>query len=471
MGYAQLVIAANTLWVVVAAALVMFMQAGFALLEAGLNRMKNAGHIAAKNLLIYAICVIVFWLAGYGISFGKGNLFWGLSGFVPSASTLMQIHGPIYPFIRTVPAAAGFLFEVAFAGVSLAIIWGGMAERARLYVYIVMAVVYTLIYSTVAHWIWGGGFLYRLGMQDFAGSTVVHFQGSLGALAGAILLGPRIGKYEKDGTPNAIPGHNIPFSVLGGLILWLGWFGFNAGSTLAVSTGDTVGFFSYVALTTNLAAAGGVIGALFVAWTVLKVPDMSMMVNGAIGALVAITAASGYVAPWAGLIIGIIAGAISVGGVLWVEKMQIDDPVGAVSVHGMSGIWGTLACGLFTLPQLAKLNNVGQGGLIYTGSFHQLGVQALGILVVGIFTFTTVYLVLWALKRTFGIRVSPETELAGLDIEEHGMWGYPEFYIPVPGGYGTEMHSHLQGTSLAFGSPELLTGKSVSKSQDDKHAD
>ena len=282
-------------------------------------------------------------------------------------------------------------------------------------------------------------------MQDFAGSTVVHYQGALAALAGALLLGPRIGKFGHDGRANPIPGHNMPYAVLGTLILWFGWFGFNPGSTLGVVTGEHIGYFGYVALTTNLAAAAGAMGGIGVAWLVLGKPDVSMMLNGVIAALVAITAASGFVAPWAAVVIGAIAGGIAVVGVLGVERIGIDDPIGAVAVHGMAGVWGTLATGIFAVPALASNLATGSGGLVYTGSFHQLGIQALGLVAVGGFTFTASFGCLWGLNRLWGIRVEEHVETAGLDVAEHGMWGYPEFYIPVPGGYGTESHGHLVG--------------------------
>ena len=444
MTNAQLAIAASTIWVVVAAILVMFMQAGFAFLEAGLTRMKNAAHIAGKNVLIFGVCSLVYWAVGFGIAFGDGNRLIGTSGFAPSVDSLLAIGEAPYSFFTTVPGAAGYLFEVVFAGVSLAIVWGAMAERAKLWVYFVFAAAFTLIYSVTSHWVWGGGWLFGLGMQDFAGSTVVHYQGALAALAGALLLGPRIGKFE-GGRGNPIPGHNIPYAVLGTIILWFGWFGFNPGSTLGVVTGDRVGFFAYVALTTNLAAAAGAVSGAVTAWLVLGKPDISMMLNGVLAALVAVTAASGFVAPWAAVVIGLVSGVIAVVGVLAVERIGIDDPIGAVAVHGMAGVWGTLATGLFAVPALAANLATGSGGLFYTGSFHQLGVQALGLVTVGAFTFSLSFGALWTMKRLWGIRVEEDVETAGLDVAEHGMWGYPEFYIPVPGGYGTESHSHLVG--------------------------
>jgi Amt family ammonium transporter len=440
----DLLIAANTIWVVLAAILVMFMQAGFAFLEAGLTRMKNAAHIAGKNILIFAVCSLVYYAVGFGIAFGDGNSFIGTSGFFPSSNELLAIGQAPYSFFTGIPAASGYLFEVVFAGVSLAIVWGAMAERAKLWVYPAFGVVFTLIYSVTSHWIWqSSGWLFGKGMQDFAGSTVVHYQGALAALAGALLLGPRIGKFGRDGRANPIPGHNVPYAVLGTIILWFGWFGFNPGSTLGVVTGDRIGYFGYVALTTNIAAAAGAVGGLASAWWILRKPDISMMLNGVLAALVAITAASGFVAPWAAIVIGAVSGWIAVAGVLFVERIGIDDPIGAVAVHGMSGVWGTLATGLFAVPALAANLNTGTGGLVYTGSFHQLGVQALGLVTVGAFTFSACFGSLWVMKRVWGIRVEPETETAGLDVSEHGMWGYPEFYIPVPGGYGTEAHGHL----------------------------
>ena len=447
-------IVTSTVWVVIAAVLVMFMQAGFAFLEAGLTRMKNAGHIAAKNVLVLGIASIVYYLVGYGIAFGDGgNGLVGGSGFAASSEALLAVGAEPFSWFASIPAAAGYLFQVVFAAVSLAIVWGAMAERTKLYVYFAFGVLFTLVYSVVSHWIWHpDGWLFALGMQDFAGSTVVHYQGALAALAGAILLGARIGKFDHDGKPNAIPGHNMAYVTLGVLILWFGWFGFNPGSTLGVDFPE-VGFFSYVALNTNVAAAAGVLGAVATSWLVIKKPDLSMMLNGVIAALVAVTAAAGFVAPWAAIVIGLVAGGVAVVGVLLVERMRIDDPIGAVAVHGMAGVWGTLATGIFAVPALAENLATGTGGLWYTGSFHQLGVQALGLLAVGVFTFTASFASLAAMKALWGIRVEPEVETAGLDVSEHGMWGYPEFYIPVPGGYGTEAHGHLLGN----GHPHTVT--------------
>jgi ammonium transporter, Amt family len=444
MSAEELAIGASTIWVVMAAVLVMFMQAGFALVEAGLTRMKNVGHIAAKNALVLALASLVYYLVGFGIAFGDGgNGLVGGSGFFPSVEDLLAVGAAPFSWFAAVPGAAGYLFEVVFCAVSLAIVWGAMAERTRLWVYFAFGVAFVLIYSVVSHWIWSpDGWLFGLGMQDFAGSTVVHYQGALAGLAGALLLGPRIGKFNADGEPNAIPGHNMAYTTLGVLILWFGWFGFNAGSTLSVDFGG-VGFFAYVALNTNIAAAAGVVGAIATSWVIVKKPDLSMMLNGAIAGLVAITAACAFVAPWAAIVIGLGAGAIVVGGTLFVERLGIDDPIGAIAAHGMSGVWGTLALGFLTVPALAEKLGTGSGGLLYGGGFRQLGVQVLGLAAVGAFTFGASYLVLWAMKVTVGIRTEPDVETAGLDVSEHGMWGYPEFYIPVPGGYGTDAHAHI----------------------------
>ncbi len=450
MSTKDLAIATSTIWVILAAILVMFMQAGFAFLEAGLTRMKNVGHIAAKNVLVLALASVTYYLVGFGIAFGDGgNGLVGGSGFLPSSDQLLAVGAAPFSWFGSIPAAAGYLFEVVFAAVSLAIVWGAMAERTRLWVYFAFGVSFTLIYSVVSHWIWSpDGWLFGLGMQDFAGSTVVHYQGALAALAGAILLGPRIGKFGADGKPNAIPGHNMAFTTLGVIILWFGWFGFNAGSTLSVDFGG-VGFFAYVALNTNIAAASGVLGAVATSWLVIKKPDLSMMLNGAVAALVAITAACAFVSPWAAIVIGLGAGAIVVLGVLAVERIGLDDPVGALAAHGLAGVWGTLSLGFLAVPSLAGRLDTGGAGLFYGGGLHQLGVQALGLAAVGAFTFSASFGVLWLFKVTIGIRTDDEVEQAGLDVSEHGMWGYPEFYIPVPGGYGTDPIAHLGSGSHA----------------------
>lgn len=421
----------DTTWVLVSGVLVIFMQAGFAFLEAGLSRGKNAGHLATKNLVILSISVIVFWAVGFGFSFSDGNALIGLHGFFldPSQSGI----GKFFPSLAYSDAtmSSKLLFQTAFCAVSLAIVWGGMAERVRFPVYIIFGVIFSgAIYPVVGHWIWGNGWLSTLGMQDFAGSTVVHLQGALSALAGTIILGPRIGKYRQKGVPLPIPGHNIPFVVLGTLILWLGWFGFNPGSTLGVNL-PIPGYFAYIAMTTNLAAAAGVLSATLTSWAILKSPDMSMMANGALAALVAITASCAFVSPFYSIVIGALAGMIAVLGVLWVDRVGIDDPVGAVSVHGMAGIWGTLSTGFFASPERVKILGVGRPGLFYGGGWHQLFVQFIGILSVSVYVFSASLLVFYLLKKTIGLRVTASQESLGLDFSEHKMWGYPEdFRMP-----------------------------------------
>jgi len=271
-------------------------------------------------------------------------------------------------------------------------------------------------------------FFDKLKIDDPVGALAVHLIGATGALAALLLLGPRRGKYGPDGRPRAIPGHNMPLFGLGIFILWLGWFGFNPGSTLNATDGR----FTEVLIVTQLAACAGVLGGIFTAYFKTKKIDIGMAGNGAIAALVAITAPSGYVSPWAAIVIGGVAGVIVVFGVYAIEK-KLDDPVGALSAHGIAGIWGTLACGLFTSPRLAELNAIGDGGLFYTGSFHQLGVQALGVGAAFASVFSVSFLVFWVIKKSHGLRVAPEEERYGLDIVEHGMWGYPEAFMPVPG--------------------------------------
>jgi Amt family ammonium transporter len=409
--------AASTIWVVVAAVLVMFMQAGFAFLEAGLTRMKNVGHIAAKNVLIFALASVVYYLVGFGIAFGDGGGgFAGGSGFVPSFTELLKIGEAPFSWFGEVPAAAAYLFQVVFCAVSLAIVWGAMAERTKLYVYIVFGIAFTFIYSIASHWIWSAnGWLASKGMQDFAGSTVVHYQGALAGLAGALLLGPRVGKFGPDGKPNAIPGHNMAYTTLGVIILWFGWFGFNPGST---TTGN--GQIGYIAVTTNLAAAAGAILALITSWIVVKKPDASMTLNGALAGLVAITAPCDGVSPMGAIAIGAIAGILVVLSVMFFDHvLKVDDPVGAVSVHGVNGLWGTVSFGLFAMD----------GGLFYGGGFKLLGVQFLGAATGFIWAFGLGLILFNILKKTVGLRVSEEEELKGLDIGEHGMEAYSGFQI------------------------------------------
>jgi Amt family ammonium transporter len=425
----------NSIWVIVAGCLVMFMQAGFAFLEIGFSRGKNAGTVIAKILTNFSIAGIMYWAVGFAFAFGGalGHII-GTDGFFLRDFGDPQKAFPIMG-LSDATIEAKWFFQFVFCAVSLAIVWGTTLERIKFGVYIIYAVVFSaLIYPIASGWVFGGGWLQaNLGMQDFAGSTAVHLIGATGALAAVLLLGARHGKYGKDGSPRAIPGHNMPLFGLGVIILWLGWFGFNPGSTL----GALDGRFTEVLMVTQLAACGGVLGAILTSYAKTKTVDIGMAGNGAIGALVAITAPSGYVAPWAGVVIGFIAGVIVPLGVYAIDK-RLDDPVGALTAHGLCGIWGTLSCGLFTLPSLAAYNAVGKPGLLYSGSFSQLGVQALGIVTVFAFVFAASYGTFWVIKRTYGLRVSLEEEEAGLDISEHGMYGYPEQFIPAPElvGYG-----------------------------------
>jgi Amt family ammonium transporter len=420
-------VAINSTWVMFAALLVIFMQAGFALLEIGFSRQKNAGTVVAKILTNFSIAAIMYWAVGFAFAFGNGDLI-GSTGFL-----LRDYGDPIKAFgimgLSDATIETKWLFQFSFCAVSLAIVWGTTLERIKFGVYVLYAIVFAgLIYPIASHWVFGGGWLQaNLGMQDFAGSTAVHLIGATGALAVLLQLGARRGKYGANGQPRAIPGHNMPLFGLGVLILWLGWFGFNPGSTLNALDGR----FPEVALVTLLAAAAGVMGALATAYWKTKVVDIGMAGNGAIGALVGITAGSGYVEPWAGVVIGLLAGVIVPLGVYAIDK-KLDDPVGALTAHGLCGVWGTLACGIFTSPRLAEYNAVGDPGLVYTGSFGQLGTQALGVVVVFAFVFVLSYGTFWAIKKTYGLRVSADEEEAGLDISEHGMYGYPEQFIPAP---------------------------------------
>jgi Amt family ammonium transporter len=421
----------NTMWVVVAAVLVMFMQAGFAFLEIGFSRGKNAGTGVAKILVNFSIAAICYWAVGFALAFGGAGAIAGTSGFFLDVGSTAQEAVAQFPILEIAPIspAALLFFQFVFCAVSLAIVWGTTLERIKFAAYVIYAVIFaSVIYPVISHWIFGGGWLQvNIGMQDFAGSTVVHLIGATGALAALLLLGPRIGKYDGNGKPRAIPGHSMPLVGLGILILWLGWFGFNPGSTL----GAIGNRFAEVALVTNLAAAAGVLAAAVTSRLMQRTLDIGMVGNGAIAGLVGITAPSGYVEFWAAPIIGAVAGVIVVVGVIAIEKV-LDDPVGALSAHGLAGVWGTLACGIFTSPRYAELNGVGDPGLWYSGSFEQLGAQALGVVVAFTCVFAVSYLTFALIKATIGLRVSPEEEESGLDIVEHGMYGYPEQFIPQP---------------------------------------
>src|SRR3954466_5723637 len=379
--------AVDTTWVIVAAVFVLFMQAGFMFLEIGFSRQKNVGTVVPKILINLSICALCYWAVGFALAFGGAGWFAGTHG-----TFLNTTDGNLFPAMSfsaaTVPAK--FFFQFVFCATSLAIVWGTTLERIKFGVYLIYAVVFSaVIYPIVSHWIFGGGWLAKnFGMQDFAGSTVVHLIGATGALAALLLLGPRQGKYGRDGKPNVIPGHSMPLVGLAVLILWFGWFGFNPGSTL----GAIGGAFADVAVVTNLAAGAGVLGAMATIWLITRTFDIGMTGNGPIAALVAITAPSGYVAFWAAPIIGFVAGVIVVVSVILIDRV-LDDPVGALSAHGVAGIWGTLSCGLFTSPRLATLNAIGDPGLVYSGSIHQLAVQGLGVAAAFASVFTISFLV------------------------------------------------------------------------------
>jgi ammonium transporter, Amt family len=419
--------AVDTVWVIVAAVFVLLMQAGFLLLEIGFSRQKNVGTVVPKVLANLSIAALCYWAVGFALAFGGAGWFAGTHG-----TFLGTTNSDLFPAMAfsdaTVPAK--FFFQFVFCAVSLAIVWGTTLERIKFGAYLIYAVVFSsVIYPIISHWIFGGGWLQaNFGMQDFAGSTVVHLMGATGAFAALLLLGPRQGKYGSDGKPNVIPGHSMPLVGLGVVILWFGWFGFNPGSTLQAVGGR----FAEVVVVTNLAAAAGVVGAMATIYLVTRTFDIGMTGNGAIAALVAITAPSGYVEFWAAPIIGFVAGIIVVVGVILIDR-RLDDPVGALSSHGLAGIWGTLSCGLFTSTRLAEVNGVGDAGLVYSGSIHQLAVQGLGVAAAFGSVFTVSFVVFFVIKATYGLRVSPDEERYGLDIVEHGMWGYPEQFMPVPG--------------------------------------
>ncbi|MDQ3912074.1 MAG: ammonium transporter [Actinomycetota bacterium] len=437
-------VAVDTVWVIVAALLVLFMQAGFAMLEVGFSRMKNVGSVVAKILAMMGIGLVAYWAVGFAISFSDGG---GLNSVIGSQGFFLTGSDEAYAGLSwtAVPISAKFLFQVAFALVSLAIVWGTMLERTKFAVYCIFALVFAgIIYPIVGHWIWGGGWLTDLGMQDFAGSTVVHLSGAMAALAGTLLLGPRIGKYDEAGRPQTISGHNMPLAVLGVIILWIGWWGFNPGSTMSAVGAS----FADIALTTNLAAGAGVLGAMAMSYLYKRTLDVGMMGNGAIAALVAITAACAFVDPWASIVVGFVAGVIMYAVLIFVDSIGVDDPLGAIAAHGMGGIWGTLSTGLFATPALAESAGVGGPGLFYGGGFGQLGVQALGIVVCGGFVFITSYAVFGILKATIGLRVKPDEELNGLDISEHGAFGYAEQLVATDyqnGSSGDRIPDSIEG--------------------------
>jgi len=403
----------NIVWTCIAAFLVFFMQPGFAMVECGFTRAKNAVNILMKNLMDFSVGTIVFFFVGFGLMFGVSNGVFGTSLF--GLGSVEPGADWSWTFL---------IFQTVFAATAATIVSGAMAERTKFVSYLLYSVFITLIiYPVFGKWAWGSlllgdagaGWLENLGFLDFAGSSVVHSVGGWLGLAGAIMLGPRLGKYDPNGKPKAITGHNIPLAALGVFILWFGWFGFNSGST---TTGE--GSIGYIAVTTNIAAAAAAISAMFTAWVIMKKPDASMALNGALAGLVSITAPCDGVSPMGALAIGIIGGILVVLSVMFIDKvLKVDDPVGAVSVHGVCGLWGTLSCGLFNM----------ESGLFYGGGLRQLGVQAIGAGTVFVWAFGLGLVLFFVLSKTVGLRVSTEEELKGLDIGEHGMEAYAGFQV------------------------------------------
>ncbi|MFQ4146721.1 ammonium transporter [Chlorogloeopsis sp. ULAP02] len=441
---AELKVALDTLWVALAAFLVFFMNAGFGMLETGFCRQKNAVNVLAKNLIVFALATIAFWAIGFGLMFGNGNDFIGLNGFFLQGADNSPATGDAYKGVFSalswagVPLAAKFLFQLVFAGTAATIVSGAVAERIKFIDFLIFSLLLVGIsYAITGHWIWGGGWLADMGFWDFAGSTVVHSVGGWAALMGAAFLGPRLGKYQ-DGQIVAIPGHNMSIATLGCLILWLGWFGFNPGSVMAADPNA----ITHIALTTNMAGAVGGIAATITAWLYLGKPDLSMIINGILAGLVAVTAPCAYITIGSALIIGLIAGVLVVFSVTFFDRIKIDDPVGATSVHLVCGIWGTLAVGLFAVgPGVYSWYGDGLGparGLFAGGGLGQFITQFIGVISVGGMTVLLSTIFWLVLKATLGIRVSRQEEIEGLDIGEHGMEAYSGFLKEAGSGGFTE---------------------------------
>ncbi|RJO64768.1 MAG: ammonium transporter [Candidatus Omnitrophota bacterium] len=424
----ELKVALDTMWVLVTAMLVFFMNLGFAMVEAGFARMKNCVNILSKNFIVFAVSSLGFLALGWGLMFGDGNAFVGLKGLFfaggldNSPATGLAYQG-VYSAISWtgVPLWAKFFFQLVFCGTAATIVSGVVAERIKYKSFIFFTFIMTMfIYPVIGHWIWGGGWLAQKGMFDFAGSTVVHSVGGWAALSGVLILGPRFGKYH-NGNINPIPGHNLSLATLGTFVLWFGWFGFNPGSTMAA---DPLAI-SHIAVTTNTAAAAAVMSSTIISWMLLGKPDLGMTLNGCLAGLVAITAPCAFVSVGSSILIGLIAGILVVLAVIGFDRIRIDDPVGALSVHLVNGIFGTLCIGIFAQD---KITGVATGnGLLFGGGTKLLLAQFTGVVSTAAYTFI-VSLLTWAvLKATLGIRVSLQEEIEGLDIGEHGNSAYPEF--------------------------------------------
>ncbi|NOX96645.1 MAG: ammonium transporter [Nitrospirae bacterium] len=413
-------VAIDTVWVMLTAFLVFFMQAGFAMLEAGFVRAKNVANVLMKNLMDFSFASIIYWAVGFAIMFGAGNALFGTSGWF-----LKDSGGTFASLSWThVPLAAKYFFQMVFAATAATIVSGAMAGRTKFISYILYSIGITaFIYPVVGHWIWGGGWLANLGFWDFAGSTVVHSVGGWVALAGAIMLGPRIGKYSSNGSSKAIPGHSISLAMLGVIILWFGWFGFNPGSTMAA-----VPEIAHIATTTVLAGAAGVVGAVMIAWIIFKKPDVTMGINGVVAGLVAITAPTAFVSPGSAVIIGFLSGILVVLAVVFIDRvLHVDDPVGCIAGHAACGVWGTFALGLFAQDKFSP-GTTGDG-LFFGGGWKLLGAQSLGIVSVAVYSLLAGFLLFYVIKKIVGLRVSRDEELKGLDIGEHGMEAYNGFQI------------------------------------------
>jgi len=403
----------DTMWVLIAAALVFFMQAGFAMVETGFTRAKNAGNIVMKNLMDFSIGTPTYWLVGFGIMFGSGTLIGGFDLGVMKDYTFLGL---------TFPLPAFLIFQTVFCATAATIVSGAMAERTKFSAYCIYSfLISAVVYPISGHWIWGNGWLADLGFHDFAGSTAVHMVGGVASLVGAAIVGPRIGKYSEKGESRAIPGHSLTLGALGVFILWFCWFGFNGGSTVAMTSQDDIVSASSIFVTTNLAAATAAVFTMFITWIRYKKPDVSMTLNGALAGLVAITAGCDAVSPFGAFCIGIVASFVIVFGIEFVDKvLKIDDPVGAIGVHGLAGAAGTILTGLFALD----------GGLFYGGGWKMVGVQALGVLAVAAWVGVTMCIIFTAIKKTIGLRVAPAEEIAGMDITEHNIESsYADFMI------------------------------------------
>ena len=411
----------DTLWVMLAALLVFFMNLGFASVEAGMAQSKNTVNILSKNFIVFAVSSLGFMILGWGLMFGGDNPFIGTQHLFILGSDDLSFYNDT--LTSDVPFWGKFFFQLVFCGTAATIVSGAVAERIKYISFIIFSFVLTLvIYPIVGHWIWGGGWLASMGFLDFAGDTVVHSVGGWAALAGVLILGPRHGKYDKNGKPKAIPGHNMSLAVIGLFVLWLGWFGFNPGSTMSFQNpADVV----HILMTTNTGAIAAVLTATITSWIFLGKPDLGMTINGCLAGLVAVTGSCAFISILSSLIIGAVAGVIVVFSVVIFDRKKIDDPVGATSVHLACGIFGTICVGFFAQAGVTSLSEV--NGLFFGGGFRLLGIELIGIVAVGAFVFTASALVWLVLKKTMGIRVSRKEEMEGLDIHEHGNLAYPDF--------------------------------------------